>query len=58
MRFAPGDSDGSPAHRWYATMLIGEIGAEEADRMLVAQRALSAALDRIGLPSDQLMATG
>jgi len=47
-----------PAHRWYAKMLIGEIGAEEAERMLDVLRALSAALDRIGLPSDQLMATG
>ena len=47
-----------PAHRWYAKMLIGEIGAEEAERMLSVLRALSAALDRIGLPSDQLLAAG
>ena len=45
-----------PAHRSYAEMLIGEIGAEEAERILVVLRALSAALDRIGLPSDQLLA--
>ena len=47
-----------PTHRWYAKMLIGEIGAGEAERMLGVLRALSAALDRIGLPSDQLLAAG
>ena len=47
-----------PAHRWYAKVLIDEIGADEAERMLVVLRALSAALDRIGLPSDRLLAAG
>ena len=47
-----------PAHRSYAKLLIGEIEAEEAERMLVLLRELSAALDRIGLPSDQPLAAG
>jgi DNA-binding MarR family transcriptional regulator len=47
-----------PAHRWYAQVLIGEIGADDAERMLVVLRALSAALERIGLPSDQRLAAG
>jgi DNA-binding MarR family transcriptional regulator len=47
-----------PAHRWYAKVLIREIGAEEAEHMLVVLRALSAVLDRIGLPSDQMLAAG
>ena len=48
----------APGHRAYAELLAAEIGVEEAERVYAALLRLSESVDRIGVPSDRLLAAG